>query len=121
MASPPQPCCRLSTSLPSPLSARAGPGHRFRPAFQDRWAGNRAPGSKQHKASLLATPRQAPPKPLSNRLPSPLRPNLLVGNAYAARKNDPDKSWQKAAYTDEIAHLQELQSVAEGAAAGNAA
>jgi hypothetical protein len=50
-----------------------------------------------------------------------LLPNHLAGNAYAARKNDPDKSWQKAAYTDEIAHLQELQSVAEGAAAGNAA
>lgn len=28
-----------------------------------------------------------------------------TGNAYAARKNDPDKAWQKAAYTDEIAHL----------------
>ena len=31
----------------------------------------------------------------------------LTGNAYAARKNNPDKSWQQAAYTDEIAHLQE--------------
>jgi hypothetical protein len=29
----------------------------------------------------------------------------LPGNAYAARKNSPDKSWQQAAYTDEIAHL----------------
>ena len=24
------------------------------------------------------------------------------GNAYAARKNSPDKSWQQAAYTDEV-------------------
>lgn len=25
-----------------------------------------------------------------------------TGNAYAARKNNPDKSWQQAAYTDEV-------------------
>lgn len=30
-----------------------------------------------------------------------------TGNAYAAQKNNPDKSWQKAAYTDEIAHLKD--------------
>ena len=30
---------------------------------------------------------------------------ILTGNAYAARKNSEDKSWQEAAYTDEIAHL----------------
>jgi hypothetical protein len=34
-------------------------------------------------------------------------PLCCAGNAYAARKNSPDKSWQQAAYTDEIAHLQE--------------
>ncbi len=28
---------------------------------------------------------------------------MAAGNAYAARRNSPDKSWQEAAYTDEIA------------------
>lgn len=42
-----------------------------------------------------------------------------TGNAYAARKNNPDKSWQKAAYTDEIAHL--VEPVAAGDATGGAA
>jgi len=36
---------------------------------------------------------------------------VVPGNAYAARKNSPDKSWQQAAYTDEIAHLVEDQPV----------
>lgn len=35
-----------------------------------------------------------------------------TGNAYAARKNSPDKSWQQAAYTDEIAHLTDAPEVA---------
>lgn len=30
-----------------------------------------------------------------------------TGNAYAARKNSPDKTWQQQAYTDEIAHLRD--------------
>lgn len=30
---------------------------------------------------------------------------LAAGNAYAARRNSPDKSWQEAAYTDEIAEV----------------
>ncbi|KAI7838916.1 hypothetical protein COHA_007322 [Chlorella ohadii] len=37
-----------------------------------------------------------------------------TGNAYAARRNSPDKSWQEAAYTDEIAELN--AATAEGRA-----
>jgi hypothetical protein len=36
-----------------------------------------------------------------------------TGNAYAARKNDPEKVWQKAAYTEAYEH--EKQAVAEAA------
>ena len=38
-----------------------------------------------------------------------------TGNAYAAQKNNPDKSWQKAAYTDEIAHLAEEKQAVNAA------
>ena len=40
----------------------------------------------------------------------------LAGNAYAARKNNPDKSWQQAAYTDEIAHKTDGAGSAPGQA-----
>lgn len=53
-------------------------------------------------------------------LPQPPPHYTLAGNAYAARRNNPDKSWQKAAYTDEIAELRDPPSpvaVAQGVSA----
>ncbi len=60
--------------------------------------------------------RQPPPPPAL--CPTPLP--CTYSNAYAARKNSPDKSWQEAAYTDEIAHLQE-QSASNGNGDGQVA
>ncbi len=46
----------------------------------------------------------------------PFCPLGAAGNAYAARKNSPDKAWQQAAYTDEIAHLKDEPAAAAAAA-----
>lgn len=48
-------------------------------------------------ASLFPGTPHAP----ASLLPFPTAP--FAGNAYAARKNSPDKSWQEAAYLDEVA------------------
>lgn len=40
-----------------------------------------------------------------------------TGNAYEARKNDPERKWQKAAYTNAKEHEKNVQFQSQGVAA----